>query len=282
MARLRREARRGRHDEPHPARRLPRGARASGPALILKVHPSNYRVVGLHRRRRPRRSSRRSPRRPASRSSTTSGPACSTAITRRRRRRAEPCARRSPTAPTWSTFSGDKLLGGPQAGLVVGRARPDRARSARHPVARAVRVDKMQVAALEAVAAPARRRRAGRDAGPRGCCARRRRPVGARAHELASIARRRPRGRARRAACESAVGGGSVPGHAHPVVGRRGPAPDPAAFAARLRAGSPSVFCRVERRARAVRPADGRAGRRAARPRARDPVRPGGRRRSED
>ncbi|MEA2317474.1 MAG: L-seryl-tRNA(Ser) seleniumtransferase [Solirubrobacteraceae bacterium] len=62
----------------------------------------------------------------------------------------EPPVRRSVRAgAALVCFSGDKLLGGPQAGLLVGE-REAIAACRRHPLARAVRIDKLSLAALEA------------------------------------------------------------------------------------------------------------------------------------
>ena len=119
--------------------------RAIGPetAALLRVHQSNFRIVGFTEQ--PSRSDAGACRAEtrASRSSTISARAPSST---------------SATSPPQSTsiaagadlvcFSGDKLLGGPQAGIVIGRADlVDRLR--RHPLQRALRADKLTLAALE-------------------------------------------------------------------------------------------------------------------------------------
>src|SRR4051812_21168467 len=118
--------------------------RAIGPetAVLLRVHQSNFRVVGF-----------------------TEQPTLEelAAVARRHelplvddlgsgvlvRLEDEPSAKESLAAGAdLVCFSGDKLLGGPQAGIVVGRADlVERLR--RHPLQRALRADKLTIAALE-------------------------------------------------------------------------------------------------------------------------------------
>lgn len=220
-----------------------RSALSERTALVLKVHPSNYRVVGY-----------------------TSAPSSKDLSVLARRANVpllydlgsglldhvsgpfadEPSAVEAlADGADLVAFSGDKLLGGPQAGIVLGRTDlVERLR--RHPVARAVRVDKLQAAALEAVLAIHAK-------GGRGEL-----PVWRMLRETPVEIRHRADRLARAldgdlegahvVPCESAVGGGSVPGVSLPSFGVEVRVPEPPAMAARLRTGSPSVFCRVTER----------------------------------
>jgi L-seryl-tRNA(Ser) seleniumtransferase len=114
-------------------------------AFVLKVHPSNYRVEGF--------TSSAGVADLAGLPVPLVGDIGSGLLAR------HPLLPDEPDASSWLragaalvTASGDKLLGGPQAGLILGRA--DLVRMlARHPLARAVRVDKLTLAALEATLA---------------------------------------------------------------------------------------------------------------------------------
>jgi L-seryl-tRNA(Ser) seleniumtransferase len=141
------------------------------------------------------------------------------------------------------TFSGDKLIGGPQAGLVVGR-RDLLARIRRDPLARAMRPDKVTLAAVAATLGIYRAGRAETEipvwrmiaAAPDGL---RRRAEALAATLPADVD-------VEVLATEATVGGGSLPGETLPSFAlalRRG---SPDRLLAALRQGSPGVVGRIE------------------------------------
>jgi L-seryl-tRNA(Ser) seleniumtransferase len=213
--------------------------RAIGPktGLILKVHPSNYRVVGftdsvaLSELAEIARGAKvpllydlgsglldRYPEVPSDE------PAVTEALS---------------GGADLVAFSGDKLLGGPQAGVVVGRADLV-GRLRRHPLARALRVDKMTVAALEAVLRMYSTDRR-RDVPVWELLSVGQESLIARAKGLASIFKS-----ATVRKSQAVAGGGSLPGYALPSAELVIPVRSANAVAVRLRLGRPPVFCRVD------------------------------------
>jgi L-seryl-tRNA(Ser) seleniumtransferase len=137
-------------------------------------------------------------------------------------------------------FSGDKLLGGPQAGIIVGRADLI-ARLRKHPLARALRIDKLQRAALEATfEAYLHDERPGTIPAvalidtPVVALEQRARRL---ADMLGGVA----------VATDAVIGGGTTPGVTLPSFAvQLAPTGTPEAFMARLRAGTPAVIARID------------------------------------
>ena len=185
-------------------------------AAILKVHPSNYRVVGFSKSIPAREVARLAAGRgvrfindlgsglvESGRDSPFSGePPVSVAVGE---------------AADVITFSGDKLLGGPQAGLIVGRA-DALATIEKHPLMRAVRIDKLSLAALQATLEMYLAERSNdiplwslghADVGA----------LADRAHALAASLGSTPHAKVEVVACSSVAGGGSLPGEEIPSWG---------------------------------------------------------------
>ena len=141
-------------------------------------------------------------------------------------------------------FSGDKLLGGPQAGIVVGSG-PLVGQLASHPLARAVRIDKLSLAALGATLMHYVREEATVEIPVW-------RMVTAPQDELMSRAEswRAAAGSGNIVEGESTLGGGSLPGEtlAGPVlsIDAEGAPGGAEALARRLRRDEPAVFGRIE------------------------------------
>ena len=141
---------------------------------------------------------------------------------------------------TLVTMSGDKLLGGPQAGIIVGTS--DAVKSLRkNPLVRSLRVDKLTIAALEATLALYRDPKVAlRDVPVLGMLSRPIPELRARANAL--------RGRLDNAASvvesEASVGGGAFPNVRIPSVALA-LSREPEALEARLRLGDPAVIGRI-------------------------------------
>jgi L-seryl-tRNA(Ser) seleniumtransferase len=140
---------------------------------------------------------------------------------------------------TLVAFSGDKLLGGPQAGIIVGRG-AEVARLRRHPLMRAIRPDKLTLAALGATLAHYLRGEAEREV-----------PVWRMISAETAALERRARGLADQVggtavASRSAIGGGSLPGQTQPswAVALRADSPD--RLAAALRRADPPIISRID------------------------------------
>jgi L-seryl-tRNA(Ser) seleniumtransferase len=140
---------------------------------------------------------------------------------------------------TLVAFSGDKLLGGPQAGIVVGHA-TEIGHLRRHPLMRAIRPDKLTLAALGATLVHYLR-------GEAEACVPVWRMISATAAQLEA----RARGLAAQLGAvavetQSAIGGGSLPGQTQAswAVAFETPAAD--ALAAALRRSDPPVVSRIE------------------------------------
>ena len=155
----------------------------------------------------------------------------------------EPPVRRSVAAgAALVCCSGDKLLGGPQAGLMLGRSEA-MAAARRHPLARAMRIDKLSLAALAATLALYRDPALARSEIPVLSM------LEATEDELAARAERLREGIG--AAAEVVRATGKVGGGALPLLELEGPAvalraeADPVALAAALRETEPPVVARI-------------------------------------
>jgi L-seryl-tRNA(Ser) seleniumtransferase len=143
-------------------------------------------------------------------------------------------------------FSGDKLLGGPQAGIIAG-ASASIATIRAHPLMRALRVDKLTYAALEATLGEYAAGRARSTIPVAMMLALSSEQIGRRADAVAAALSSRGV-QAQVADGHSTIGGGSAPGSALPtrLIILTHPTLSTAAFERRLRLAEPPIVARIE------------------------------------
>jgi L-seryl-tRNA(Ser) seleniumtransferase len=116
--------------------------------LLMRVHPSNFRIVGFTERPRLEEVVELARQRSLMVLEDL-GSGCLVDIAPLGLRDEPPVAPSLAAGVDVVTFSGDKLMGGPQAGILTGKREP-LALIRRNPLFRALRVDKLTIAALEA------------------------------------------------------------------------------------------------------------------------------------
>ncbi len=142
------------------------------------------------------------------------------------------------------SFSGDKLLGGPQAGIIVGK-RVFVERLRKHPLARALRVDKVTLAGLQATLLHYLKQEADRKIPVWQMIAAKPGDLEKRARTWAE--RWRSFGIETRVVdSRSTVGGGSLPGETLRTRAVALVVPSPDALAAALRQNTPPIVARIE------------------------------------
>jgi len=144
-------------------------------------------------------------------------------------------------------FSGDKLLGGPQAGIVVGR-RDAIERARKHPLMRALRADKLTYAALDATLALWQQAPARDQIPVFRMLTMTRDEIAGRADALVAALKKTPGVITDVIGGFSTVGGGSAPGSALPtaLVAIVTKGLSAAALESRLREGHPPLIARIE------------------------------------
>ncbi len=137
-------------------------------------------------------------------------------------------------------FSGDKLLGGPQAGIIVGRANLV-AKLKKHPLARAIRADKLCLSALTATLLHYLKDEAVREIPVW-------RMIALQADEIRLVAQRweHELGAGKVLPGESTVGGGSLPGETLPTFLLAIQVRNPSRFLEKLRSLDPPVIARAQ------------------------------------
>jgi L-seryl-tRNA(Ser) seleniumtransferase len=216
--------------------------------LILRVHPSNYRIIGFTERPGVKEVADLA-RRAGIPSFEDLGSGCLIDLAPYGVKD-EPVVSASLGAGiSVVSFSGDKMLGGPQAGVIAGsRAIVDRVRE--NPLMRALRVDKMTYAALEATLRLYERGCAESEVPVIRAMARTRDRIGERARGFGESVDRMTGGRVRASIedGESVIGGGSAPEVKLPtvLVAIEGGELSASQIEARLRGYSVPVITRTE------------------------------------